>query len=109
MKDTNPDQTDAREATILLYAQLMIEAQALGAALLDHDADDAHARAIQIASVARSRELTGVALLADDLAQRIAKRRDRPGVGVGGAYEELTETLEQLLNDAEAAGPVKNG
>jgi hypothetical protein len=76
MKDTDPDQTDAREASILLYAQLMVEAQTLGAALLDHDADDAHARAIQIASLARSRDLSGVALLADDLAQRIAKRRE---------------------------------
>lgn len=108
MKDTNPDQTDAREASILLYAQLMIEAQALGAALLDHDAEDAHARAVQIASVARSRDLSGVAILADDLAQRITKRRNRPGVGVGGAYEQLTEALEHLLSDAEAPGPGKD-
>lgn len=100
MKDTDLDQTGAREASILLYAQLKADAQALGAALLDHDADDAHARAIQIASVARSRDLSRVAMLADDLAQRIAKRRNKPGVGVGGAYEQLTEALEQLLDEA---------
>jgi hypothetical protein len=83
-------------------------AQARGTALLDHDADDAHGRAIQIASMARSRELTGVALLANDLSQRIAKRRDRPGVGVGGAHEQLTDALERLLSETGASGPSKN-
>jgi hypothetical protein len=67
----------------LLYAELIAEAQALGAALLDHDGDEAQFRAALIAGLARTRDLSGVASLADDLERRLVQRRARPGIGVG--------------------------
>jgi hypothetical protein len=106
MRNSDVESGD-REAAILLYAEMIAEAQALGAALLDHDADDAWSRAAHIASLARSRELTGVALIAEDLTYRLEQRRNRLGVGVGGAYEQLMGALEHLLDDAEARGPSK--
>lgn len=89
-----------REAATLLYAELIAEAQALGGALLDHDADEARFRAAVIAGLARSNDLSGIAALADDLALRLTQRRDRPGVGVGAAYERLSRALDRLLDDA---------
>lgn len=65
------------EAAILLYAELIAEAQALGASLLDHDADEARFRAALIAGLARSRELSGIATLADDLQRQLTQRRVR--------------------------------
>ncbi|WP_426287613.1 hypothetical protein [Luteibacter sp. E-22] len=90
---------DNREATILLYAEMIAEAQALGGVLLDHDADEARFRAALIAGLARSRDLSGIALLADDLEQRLIQRRDRPGVGVGASYDRLSRALDRLLDD----------
>ncbi|MDF3980444.1 hypothetical protein P3W23_00320 [Luteibacter sp. PPL554] len=90
---------DDREAAILLYAELIAEAQALGGALLDHDADKARFRAALIAGLARSNDLSGIALLADDLERRLTQRRDRPGVGVGASCERLSRALDRLLAD----------
>lgn len=93
--------SDGNEETIvLLYAELIAEAQALGGALLDHDADEARFRAALIAGLARTRDLSGIAMLADDLEQRLTQRRDRPGVGVGASYERLSRALDRLLDDA---------
>lgn len=88
------------EAAILLYAELIAEAQALGGALLDRDADEARFRAALIAGLARTRDLSGIATLADDLARRLAEARDRPAIGVGASYERLSRALDQLLDDA---------
>jgi hypothetical protein len=91
---------DGRESAILLYSELIAEAQALGAALLDHDADEAKFRAALIGGLARSRDLSGIATLAADLEQRLDRRRDRPGIGVGASYERLSRALDQLLDHA---------
>lgn len=88
-----------REAAILIYAEMIAEAQALGGALLDHDADEARFRAALIARLARSNDLSGIALLADDLAQRLTQRRERPAIGVGASYERLSRALDRLLVD----------
>jgi len=97
---SNDDRAGERhdhEAAILLYAELIAEAQALGGALLDHDADEARFRAALIAGLARSNDLSGIALLADDQERRLTQRRDRPGVGVGASYERLSRALDHLL------------
>jgi len=100
--NANNDSHDegGRETAILLYSELIAEAQALGAALLEHDADEARFRAALISGLARSKDLSGVASLADDLERRLAQRRDRPAIGVGASYERLSRALDQLLNDA---------
>lgn len=90
---------EGRESAILLYSELLAEAQALGGALLDHDADEARFRAALIAGLARSRDLSGIATLADDLERRLTQRSDRPAVGVGASYERLSRALDQLLDD----------
>ena len=91
---------EGREAALLFYSELVAEAQALGAALLDHDADEASVRASLIAWLARSKELSGIALLADDLSRRLTLRRARPAIGVGASYERLSRALDRLLEDA---------
>lgn len=97
--DDSNRNAQAREGLILLYAE-MIAAQALGGALLDRDADEARFRAALIAGLARSNDLSGIALLAHDLEKRLTERRDRPGVGVGASYERLSRALDRLLGDA---------
>jgi hypothetical protein len=79
---------------------LIAEAQALGAALLDHDGGEARFRAALIAGIARTGSLSGVANLAEDLGRRLAEREDRPAIGVGASYERLSRALDQLLDDA---------
>ena len=96
----DPQGEEGREAAILLYSELIAEAQALGAALLDRDCDEARFRAALIAGLARTRDLSGVASLADDLERRLTQRKVRPAVGVGASYERLSRALDQLLNDA---------
>lgn len=91
---------DDREAAILIYAELIAEAQALGGALLNHDADEARFRAALIAGLARTRDLSGIAMLADDLEQRLTQRRDGPAIGVGASYERLSRALDLLLDGA---------
>lgn len=91
---------DDREDIALLYAELIAEAQALGGALLDGDADEARFRAALIAGLARTRDLSGISLLADDLEERLTQRRDRPAIGVGASYERLSRALDRLLGDA---------
>lgn len=100
MQDPSAEPSDDREAAILLYAELIGEAQALGGALLDHDADESRFRAALIGGLARSRDLSGIATLADDLERRLTQRRDRPAIGVGAAYERLSRALDQLLDHA---------
>lgn len=100
MRAPSAESSDDREAAILLYAELIAETQALGAALLDHDADECRFRAALIGGLARTRELPGIAALADDLERRLTDGRDRPAIGVGASYERLSRALEQLLNAA---------
>lgn len=98
--DDRAGERDVHEAAILVYAEMTAEAQALGGALLDHDADEARFRAALIAGLARSRELSGIATLADDLERLLSLRRDRPGAGIGAAYERLSRALDRLLDGA---------
>jgi hypothetical protein len=54
---------EGRDAHIVAVAELIAEAQALGGALLDHDADEARFRAALIAGLARTRDLAGIGRL----------------------------------------------
>lgn len=97
--DDRARERDDHEPAILLYAELIAEAQALGGALLDHDAEEARFRAALIAGLARPNDLSGIALMADDLAQRLTQRRNRPDIGVGASYERLSRALDRLLDE----------
>lgn len=71
---------DDRGWAILIYAQVI----ALGATLLDHDGDEAGFREDLIGQLARTQDLSGIAVLADDLGRRLAATRARPAIGGRG-------------------------